>query len=276
MTQKTLTGLPVDVLIHITHYLDQRSQLELGIVSKFIAHISIKQLWHTPTCSSLMALKSFMHTYNNTQTNAYPYHTWLVGLTISFPLAQHIDDYKILDLDCSISITIRTLRLNNLQASIDICNPFLGLFVQHRLQEIDISNCCTDMTFSLAAQLTKKKSNIHRISIQDCYMTDSLVEEITSGTPKLRYFSSQRSGYMSDTGILAIVRNCPLIETLIVTLPKYIIQSNTITAASLEALGGCKHLKKLVCRGQIRIASEESKKRLVQHCPLLEHCDLSF
>jgi hypothetical protein len=275
MTRKILTSLPVDVLIHITNYLNQRSQLELGIVSKFIAHISIKQLWHTPTCTSIMALKSFMHTYNN-QTNIYPYHTWLVGLNISFPLAQHVDDYTELDLDFSTLIALRTLRLNNLQTSLDVCNSLLGLFIQHRLQEIDISNCCTDITFSLATQLTKKSGNIYRISIQDCYMTDSLVEQITAATPKLQHFSSQRSGYMSDTAILAITQNCPLIETLIVTLPKYIIQSNTITLTSLVALGNCKHLKKLVCRGQIRIASEESRKRLFQHCPLLEHCDLSF
>lgn len=274
MTVKTLTSLPVDVLIHITHYLDQRSQLELGLVSKFIALISIKQLWHTPTCTSIIALKLLMHTYNQAQINAYPYHSWVVGLNIAFALGQH--DYTILDFDRFTLVTIRILRLSNLQVNVDVCNALLGLFIQYKLQEVDIANCCTDIAFSLATQLTGKNNNVYKISVRDCYISDSLVQKITAATPKLQHFSAQQSGYLSDTAILAIAQNCPLIETLIVTLPKYIIQSNTITSTSLEALCNCKLLKKFVCRGQIRIASDQSKKLLFQHCPSLEHCDLSF
>lgn len=270
MSGITIEDLPTDILIQIVRYLDQKSQLELGLVSKCVSYICIKQLWHTPRCTSIAALEKWIHTLNKTH-NAYPYHTWLSGLDLAFDSIQHVPDSILIPRQ----IPLRSLKLHNVQATF---TKFIELSCD-KIEEIEFSNCSADITIGFAAQLIDKKKKylkLYRISILDCYLTDALVNQIVPFTPKLCYFGSQGSGYMSDSAILAITENCPLIETLIVTLPKYIIQSNTITSISLEALSKCLHLKKFICTGQVRIATEERGSWLLEKCTSLEHCDLSF
>jgi len=155
----------------------------------------------------------------------------------------------------------------------------LHLISCDRIEEIEFFNCSAEITIGFATQLIGEKKKYHRlkkVSFLDCYLTDTLVSQIAPFIPNLRSFVSQGSGYMSDTAILAITEHCPLIENLIVTLPKYIIQSNTITSTSLEALSKCVHLKKLICTGQVRIASKERESWLLENSMSLKHCDLSF
>ncbi|KAG2199279.1 hypothetical protein INT46_006679 [Mucor plumbeus] len=270
MSKTTIENLPTDILIQIVRYLDQKSQLELGLVSKCISYISIKQLWHTPRCTTITALEKWVHTLNKTH-NAYPYRTWLIGLDLAFDNIQHVPDSILIPRQ----ILLRSVKLHNVQAT---SSTFIELFCDE-IEEIEFSNCSADIIIGFTTQMSDKKKKylkLYKFSILDCYLTDALVNQIVSFTPKLRYFGSQGSGYMSDSAILAITENCPLIETLIVTLPKYIIQSNTITSVSLEALSKCLHLKKFICTGQVRIATEERGSWLLEKCTSLEHCDLSF
>lgn len=271
----SLENLPTDVLIQVVRYLDQKSQLELGLTSKCISCICLKQLWHTPRCTSVAKLEKWVYTMNKTQ-NTYPYSAWLIGLDLAFDSIQHVPDSLLIPRQ---KTPPRCLKLHNVQATSTASMQLLHLISCDRIEEIEFSNCSSEITTGFATQLIGEKNKhrkLDKISFLDCYLTDALVSQIVAFVPNLRSFVSQGSGYMSDTAILAIAKHCPLIENLIVTLPKYIIQSNTITTVSLEALSKCVHLKKLICTGQVRIASKEHESWLIENSISLKHCDLSF
>ncbi|GAN06100.1 hypothetical protein MAM1_0112c05577 [Mucor ambiguus] len=270
-----LENLPADVLIQVIRYLDQPSQLELGLTSKYISYICIKQLWLTPRCTSVAKLETWIYTLNKAQ-NTYPYSTWLIGLDLAFDGIQHVPDSLLIPKQ---QISLRSLKLHNVQATSTASTKLLHLISCNRIEEIEFFNCSAEITIGFATHLlgeANKHHKLYKISFLDCYLTDALASQIVAFIPNLRSFTSQGSGYMSDTAILAITEHCPLIESLIVTLPKYIIQSNTITSISLEALSKCVHLKQLICTGQVRIASKERESWLLENCMSLKHCDLSF
>lgn len=236
----------------------------------------MKKLWHTPRCASVAKLEKWVHTLNNAQT-AYPYSTWLIGLDLAFDGTQHVPDSLLIASQQQTSL--RRLKLHNVQATSAASMELLHLISCDRTEEIEFLNCSAEITIGFATKLitgNNKHHKLHTISLLDCYLTDALVSQIVPFTPNLRSFTSQGSGYMSDTAILAIAEHCPYIENLIVTLPKYIIQSNTITSISLEALSKCVHLKKLICTGQVRIASKERESWLLENSMSLKHCNLSF
>ncbi|CAO3637513.1 unnamed protein product [Mucor fragilis] len=270
-----LENLPTDVLIQIIKYLDQQSQLELGLTSKRMSYICIKQLWHTPRCTSVTGLEKWVYTLNKVQTT-YPYAAWLIGLDLTFDGTQQVPDSLLVPRQ---QTSLRRLKLHNVQAASTASMELLHLISCDKTKEIEFFHCSAEITIGFATQLIGDKNKHHtlnKISFLDCYLTDSLVSQIVRFTPNLRSFTSQGSGYMSDTAILAIAEHCPLIESLIVTLPKFIIQSNTITSISLEALSKCVHLKKLICTGQVRIASKERESWLLENSMSLKHCDLSY
>lgn len=280
----TFERLPIDILNQIIQQLDSRSQLTLGLASKLISVICIKQLWHIPVCKSIASLESILTTLNSTTTSAaetvnfYPYATWMVGLDISFKTMEKLPESVILMLNNLVPIpTLRTLRLDNIDSPMKTCHHVLQAFIQpHILHTLELCNCSSDVTISIANYLTNTETTIEKLHIKDSYLSDPLIKQMATYLPHLRYFRSEGSGYISDTSILAITSSCPLIETIIITLPNYLVQSNTITPISLEALTHCTHLTTFICKGQVRISSDESRCWLLEHCSNLKICDLSF
>ncbi|KAI8641142.1 hypothetical protein BD408DRAFT_418698, partial [Parasitella parasitica] len=148
-----------------------------------------------------------------------------------------------------------------------------------KIEEIEINKCSVEIIAGFASQLginQNKHLKLNRISIIDCFLTDIQVAYIVSFTPNLRSFISEGGSYLSDTAMLAITEHCPSIETLVVTLPSHIRQSNTITVNSLKALSKCANLTKLVCKGQVRLVGDEHRNWLHKNCPSLKYCDLSY
>jgi hypothetical protein len=172
-------------------------------------------------------------------------------------------------------VQIKKLNLTNVHGLMETSEKLLKLFIQDNIKDITINHCSNEIISSLINTLDIS-SNLIRISIEDCHISDGWVNQLVNRTPQLRYFSSERSGYLSDNAISSITQHCPFIETVIVTLPNHIIQSNTITMLSLQSISQCQHIKQFICRGQVRIARRECQDWLYTHCPTLEYCDLSF
>lgn len=268
-----IQDLPIDILIQILNYFEASELLELSTSWKFISRSSLQKLWHSPQCHSIAQLTSLLSTLG-TRDCMYPYHSWISDLYISAEIVHTSIPQDVLDkLLPHVDLKVKRLQLCNVHTDQTSSDILSRLFITDTIKEICIENCSVEIASCLVTTL---KENLNRITIKDCFITDPWIKHIVSLTPNLRYFSSQRSGYVSDIAILAITQNCPLIETLIVTLPKHIIQSNTITFLSLQSLQGCIYLKKFICRGQVRISNQESQDWLYAHCPQLQYCDLSF
>lgn len=278
--------LPNDVLLIIIDQLNQNDMMELSCVAKFISCISMKKLWHKPKCKTPLALKSIISTLNKaTSTVMYPYHDWMFVMDISLEnTMQSLADNTFSSSNALLLtpqqknnlLELKTLRLAHVQASTMTSQFLINYFTSpNHIKEIQIINCSTEVTSSFIT--TQKYQKLTRVSIEDCSITDTWIQQIVNSTPQLKYFSIERSGYMiSDAAIFAIAQHCPLIESLIVTLPSHLAQSNTITFQSMQSLSACIHLNKFVCRGQVRIANQECEHWLYSHCPKLEHVDLSF
>ncbi|CEP17146.1 hypothetical protein [Parasitella parasitica] len=266
--------LPLDILIQIVRYLDEKSQLELGLTSKKISSICCKQLWHTRTCTSISALEAWANTLNK-EDNVHPYHEWVIGLNLAFDSIQFVPDSILIPRQ----ITTRTLKLLNVHATPTASRSVMRLISCEKTEEVEINKCSVEIIAGFATRLEfnrNKHLKLNRISIIDCFLLDTQVAHIVSFTPNLRSFTSEGCSYLSDTAILAITEHCPLIETMIVTLPNHIRQSNTITVSSLKALSKCKKLTKLICKGQVRLIGDEHRIWLLKNCPSLEYCDLSY
>lgn len=270
-----IQDLPLDVLMQILDYFGEKELYEIGVCWKFISSTSFQRLWHTPKCSSIRQLKSILWTLNSKDT-IYPYHDWIMGMYISLEIMQTIPENLFHNMQ-HLVLNIKTLQLANVHLTKTTSELMTNIFLSSHIRQILIENCSVPIISSLSSRIGALDTKLlTRICIKDCYITDVWVKQVVCYTPNLQYFSSQRSGYVSDITILAIAQSCPLIETLIVTLPRHIVQSNTITFLSLQSLATCTHLKKFVCRGQVRISNPESEAWLYSHCPQLEHCDLSF
>ncbi|KAI9271043.1 hypothetical protein EDC94DRAFT_596942 [Helicostylum pulchrum] len=276
---KALTGiqdLPIDILIQIINYFEARELLELSTCWKFISSSSLQKLWHSPKCHSIAQLTSLLSTLGKKKSDCmYPYHTWISEMCISGEIMQTVIPREIIHNVQHVELKVKRLQLCNVHTDQTGSEMLSRLLITDRIKEISIENCSVEIISCLSKQITTT-TTINRISIKDNFITDPWIKDIVAFTPKLTHFSSQRSGYVSDIAILAITQNCPLIESLIVTLPNHIIQSNTITFRSIQSLQNCIHLKKFVCRGQVRISNQESQDWLYAHCPQLQHCDLSF
>ncbi|KAI8080365.1 hypothetical protein BDF21DRAFT_418887 [Thamnidium elegans] len=270
-----IQDLPIDILIQILNYFEDKELLELSICWKFISSTSLQKLWHSPKCRSMRQLKYMLSTLGDADS-MYPYHSWISDMYISLEIMQTIPQNILNNLQ-HVELKVKRLQLCNVYTDQGSGDVLTRLFITDTIKEINIENCSVEIITCLSKQITTTiKEKLNRITIKDCYITDPWIKDIVRFTPKLKYFSSQRSGYVSDIAILAITQNCPLIETMIVTLPKHIIQSNTITFHSLQSLSNCIYLKKFICRGQVRISNQESQDWLYANCPQLQCCDLSF
>ncbi|KAI9306400.1 hypothetical protein BJ944DRAFT_159973, partial [Cunninghamella echinulata] len=83
------------------------------------------------------------------------------------------------------------------------------------------------------------------------------------------------NGFFSDQGIIHLANHCnQQLEQLSLTLPKNLIQSNTITQSSIKELATkCSRLRQFTCLGQSRINPELAKETFLLYCPQFISCD---
>ncbi|KAG1456983.1 hypothetical protein G6F56_006711 [Rhizopus delemar] len=251
-----LERLPVDIIIQILDCLDQYSQWITCTLSKLLSELTVRRMWHTPKCTSLQAFHVLLSSLKDKESY-YAYASFLVNLHLS--MDRLVIEPAIPELQLK-TLWIENMEFISFQA---LCHV--------DMQAVYFSNCATDVIQSI---IVKQSARLEKIMIYDCPVADEVFYEMVA--PSLRYFSYCRSGFISDAAIAAIVQHCPCVEALVLTLPRNIVQANTMTQASLDSLIQFKCLKVLICKGQIRIANGEYKNWLYKNIPSLEYCDLSF
>lgn len=264
----SIKELPNDILVQILDLLDHPSQLQMCLTSKAISRSCIKVMWRIPRCTKATTFKALMSTVDNSNSNYYPYSIYMIGLSISFSSVQT------LHYDSPISpIPLKLIRLENvLELSIALVDKILC----NNLQQIHLSKCAFNSvnTFLDAFMHHGPYDKLEKITIDDSHMSDQLICQMITMAPDLRHLNYSQSGFISDKTVDIIVQHCPLLETFVATLPRPIIQANTVTFTSLEKLAQLKHLKIFVCKGQVRISKIEYKNWLYKHCPSLKCCNL--
>ena len=269
-----LPDLPQSILLEVVDSLDSSSRLQLGLVAKFISPIGVQKLWHTPVCKSPIKFELLIRTLTKSNT-IYPYIHWLTGLRISFLYMQTLPHLSHLALQTTVQI--KTLRLVHIRCSKEKDQCLTRLFNFNTLKHLEITSCSNETVYHIANHLAQQEANqLETIDVKKCHVSDFWMKDIARSIPQLKYFGFQESGYTSDAAIIALAQNCPLIQTIIVTLPNYIIQSNTMTMLSLQSLSQCAQLKRFICQGQVRISTQECQDWMYANCPSLTDCDLSF
>ncbi|KAH8553058.1 hypothetical protein BGW37DRAFT_415183, partial [Umbelopsis sp. PMI_123] len=107
------------------------------------------------------------------------------------------------------------------------------------------------------------------LDLSNCSVNDAVIIQIAQTHTRLRRLNLQHSGNISDSAILSLANHCPDLESLIISLPHGIVQSNKITDKSMKILAQtCSQMKVVVCLGQTRI-SEQTSLAFQTYCPLL-------
>lgn len=256
--------LPIDILLVIINsYADQPTLYNLGLTSNSISFYAIQQLWHMPYISTHKSLHQFSNTLSLPST-LYQYRDWVSGLALhirSSAKNEYSNIYQTIP-DSTFS-NLQQLKLEILslqQIDVNIISISFKNFITAQLNQ-GMSDLhiyeCTPVTveFILETLQIKERPYLRKLCFHDCHLTDRQVEHFATTCRHLQTLLLDRCGCLSDSSMVTIASSCQQLDTLVVTLPSHIIQSNTITTKTIEALEKhCLSLKQFVCSGQIRIS----------------------
>ncbi|GAA5795069.1 hypothetical protein HPULCUR_000420 [Helicostylum pulchrum] len=191
----------------------------------------------------------------------FPYKDWVTGLALH--MIEQEDEYTYQSITPGIfgslcNLKLETLSLLRMNISIkDISyHQFLKAQLDQGLSELHLYQC-TPITLATVSTTIQQHSWVHlrSLCIHNCYLTDTQVERMVRFCPSLQLLRLDECGCLSDTAMLTIAQNCLQLNTLVVTLPRNIVQSNMITVRTIEALQThCLFLKRFICTGQTRIS----------------------
>ncbi|GAA5814400.1 hypothetical protein MFLAVUS_007896 [Mucor flavus] len=258
MNQKLL---PLDIiLIIIRHYADHSTLYHLGLTCRAISPHAFLQLWQMPYITTAKSLDQLSTTLSLTSPH-FPYKDWVTGLALH--MIEQEDEYTyqsitpdIFDSLCNLKLEILSLLRMNIPIKDVSFHQFLKTQLDQGLSELHLYQC-TPITLVTVSTTIQQHSRVHlrSLCVHNCYMTDTLVERIVRFCSSLRLLRLEECGCLSDTSMLTIAQNCLQLNTLVVTLPRNIVQSNMITVRTIEALQThCLFLKRFICTGQIRIS----------------------
>ncbi|KAK4514819.1 uncharacterized protein ATC70_002424 [Mucor velutinosus] len=184
----------------------------------------------------------------------HPYKHWISGLALHLSTFEAIPDQlftKLFQLNLEI-LSLSHVDIN--EGSVQL-KQFLSLQLSQGIAEIHMHQCTAQVLYSLLMAIQDRmRPHLHTLCINQCYLSDHHIIPLVGHCPGLKTLKLHQCGCLSDEGLIAIANRCKLLNTLIVTLPPTIIQSNTITTRTLEALNAnCLMLRSFVCGGQIRI-----------------------
>ncbi|KAG2234918.1 hypothetical protein INT48_000345 [Thamnidium elegans] len=258
MNQKSL---PLDlILIIIRHYADQSTLYQLGLTCRSISPHAFLQLWHMPYITTAKSLDQLSTTLSLPSSH-FPYKDWMTGLALH--MIEQEDEYTyqsitpdIFDSLCNLKLEILSLLRLHIPIKDLSFQQFLKAQLDQGLSELHLYQC-TPITLATVSTKIQQHSLVHlrTLCIHNCYLTDTQVEHMVRFCPNLQVLRLEECGCLSDTSMLTIAQNCLQLNTLVVTLPRNIAQSNMITVRTIEALQThCLFLKKFICGGQIRIS----------------------
>lgn len=253
--------LPLDVVLTILeYYADQSMLYELSLTCRTISPHALRQLWYMPYVSNITSL-FYLSTTLQLSNPRYAYKDWIVGLALHMRKEKDGYSYQIIHKDIFEGLSQLRLEILSLQ-QIHVLKEnanFFELFLESQLNqglsELHLYDC-TPVTFTSIFKAIQKEQRVHlrSLAIHHCSLTDHQVERLVGFCPTLHTLRLEKCGCLSDTATMAIAKHCPLLHTLVVTLPPNIIQSNMITLQTLQALNSnCLSLNKFICTGQTRI-----------------------
>lgn len=275
-------SVPLDVILIVLAYTDQSELYQLSIVSKRVSVHALQQLWSMPYISTMESLCYLTRTLASPNTK-YPYKDWISSLAVHFE--QDYEEYNsnyyqaITDEEIFLQLSQLELELFSLQNihvttdNIPLLEKLISIQLKQGMAELQVYQCTSMAVIAILNSLQESKNeHLRKLCFHDCSLTDHQVENVVQYCPDLRTLKLDRCGCLSDSSMIAIAENCKELDTLLVTLPPSIIQANTITSRTIDALEiNCLSLKKFICGGQLRI--QEYIKCSRQHQP---QCDMHF
>lgn len=254
--------LPLDILLIILkHYTDQSTLYELSLTCRHISQHALRQLWYMPYLTNITSLFRLSTTLELSNPQ-HAYKNWIVGLALHMRKERDGYSYQIIPKGIFKGLSQLKLEILSLQ-QIHVLREntvsfehFIECQLNQGLSELHLYHC-TPVTFSSISKAIQQEKRIHlsTLSINNCSLTDNQVELLVQFCPSLHTLRLEKCGCLSDTATIAIAQHCPSLDTLVVTLPSNIIQSNMITIKTLEALKeNCLHLNKFICGGQTRMS----------------------
>lgn len=270
--------IPVDILLLVLQYCaDQSTMHALGLTCRCVSPHALRQLWSMPYISTIESLNQFTATLS-LATPLHPYGDWITGLAIHLfntsgetrhnnnnddqapPPPAPLSNPSVFP-PSLLSTKLEILSLQAIHIS-EKCAPALTAFITAQLDggmsELHLYDC-SPMTIGciLTSLEAKERPYLRSLYFHDCFLTDYQIVDLAVRRVfcQLQTLVLNRCGCFSDIAMLAIAHNCRQLISLVVTLPSALIQSNTITLKTIEALKtSCLSLKQFVCSGQIRIS----------------------
>jgi hypothetical protein len=260
--------LPLDIFLIILQYADQRTLHQLGATSRFISPHALQLLWHSPYIRNTQSIIQLSRTLGLANP-VYPYKDWVAGIAIHMNPQRNYYQAILTDVFGPLSrMGLEILSLKQVHVIPEQDNTltepristafrqFACCQLDQGIAEIHIYDCSPTILLSLFEAIRiKKRQHLHTLCIYDCNINDLQIEGLMPFCPGLRTLRLQQCGFLADQSMIAIAKSCRQLNTLIVTLPSTIVQSNTITRKTIEALDThCPVLSRFVCGGQLRIS----------------------
>ncbi|CEP11607.1 hypothetical protein [Parasitella parasitica] len=256
-TQHVVLGemIPFDVILAILQYADQGTIYEFSLTCQTISPHALRQLWHMPYITNFTALYQLTDTLRLAMP-LHPYSHWVTGLALHFNNTAYeaIPD-QIFNILVRLNLEILSLGQLHVDEETEQFKQFLCCQLNQGIAEIHIYRCTPIVLHTLFNAIQNQiRPHLHSLCVNKCYLSDRHLMPLIAFCPGLKNLKLKSCGCLSDEGLVAIASNCKLLDTLVVTLPSNIVQSNAITTRTLEALEThCLLLRSFVCGGQIRI-----------------------
>lgn len=277
--------LPPDILRILVDYLPSCSDLmAFGLACGAATIHSLQAIWKCPRPTTIEQLEKLTRVVqlsvesgpSNDGSKHLPYYyAWITGYDFS---ALDPESAAQVTVACLTTLlTVPTLPLETLNASNLLALPptLVSRHIQS-LRDLNLSSCTQFSSAVLIQILTSDSpSMLQVLDLSNCSVNDAVIIHISRQHTRLRHVNLMHSGNISDTAIVALAEGCPNLESLIISLPHGIVQSNKITDKSMEILAkSCSKMRVIICRGQTRI-SEKSSTAFERYCVMLNTCDFS-
>ncbi|CAO3599976.1 unnamed protein product [Absidia cylindrospora] len=300
----TIRHLHYDILTTVLPFLDPSTLLQFAIVSQSYSQPALRRLWHRPRITHPDKLYNFIQSlYRSIQQEQQhqcvhrPYYEWMTGLTIAFNsfqpipllhtfqsiLFHHLPNLAYLSLHHTHAVfspSVQRYRAQFCLLEIPLSEMPGPITLAHHPSDNNNGNDplpWLDLYFNIPASLKVVPLPLTHISITHSSITglllnDDYLYQIAISCPDLRKI--RFSGFFSDKGVKHVANACHALEIVFLSLPKGLVQSNTITHDSLDYLSmSCPRLTQFTCLGQTRIDPTLAEHTFRLHCPHFSYCD---
>jgi hypothetical protein len=278
--------LPPDIIRVLVDYLPSNSDLmALGLACGKATIHSLQAIWRCPRprtiedvekLTRIVQLSVESKTTNQNGSIHLPYYyAWITGYDFSTLHPEFAAQVTGACLTTLLTVPILPLETLNTSHLLALAPTLVNRHIPS-LRDLNLSSCTQFSSAALIQLLTSNSASIlTRLNLSNCSVNDAVIIHISRIHTRIRHLDLMHSGNISDSAILALADGCLNLETLVISLPHGLVQSNKITDKSMEILArSCSKMQVVICRGQTRI-SEKSSAAFQKHCSMLSTCDFS-